>query len=388
MSNYAIGQIPVFGLPINLCILSVILLFFACLVLEKPKLDKWMIMYFVFLFFYVISALASGFGNILFHKLYSTFFISFVVYWATGIMIRRFNTLSPLIYTLLFIGMLDVFVTVLQANGIPIHNPFITSIIQNTEQDEFLAAHGYELGFAISGIYANPVFNGHILLFIFLISLLPQYDKLNISMLIFTFALIVGLFFCQQRSAFIFSIVAFVFVFYRKIKASKFSFLLFFVFIIASIAVYNYFVDYVAVTGSRLSQTNDTGREIIWNNAINFIVGHPFFGGYDLFIMESGTYPHNLILSSFLAGGLFGGLILLVMVGNQIVYIIKKINVTKNFFYYILGIIYFAMLADSMLHNTGLVDMDFSTFIIWGMFSPIMRYNLSPNISFSKRKNI
>ena len=46
------------------------------------------------------------------------------------------------------------------------------------------------------------------------------------------------------------------------------------------------------------------------------------------------------------------------------------------------------MLADSMLHNTGLVDMDFSTFIIWGMFSPIMRYNLSPNISFSKRKNI
>lgn len=386
VSYFLIGQLRVPGLPINLNILSTILLFFACVVIEKPKFDKWMVVYLVFLLFYVFSALVTGFLGVFVHRLYSMFFISFVIYWATCILTRRFGTLSPMIYPVLVVGAIDVFVTVSQANGYSIANPFLTMVIADIEQDAILAAHGYELGYAVSGLYYSPVLNGHFLLFFFLVTLLLQYDKFRMSALLFSIVLFVGIFYCQQRSAFFFSVFAFVAVFYYKLKNSRYRLLLLVAFVIIVFVAYGYISNYIVSSGSRLSQTTGTGRELIWSAAIDFIYHHPFFGGYDLCVNKYGFFPHNLVLSSFIAGGLIGGTILLVMIGSQFLYIIRQIRLKKEFIYLILGIIYLCIIGDSMFHNTGLVEMDYSTFIAWGLFSTIMKNDLSPNMSLIKRK--
>lgn len=385
-SYFMIGQIRVMNLPINLNIISIVLLFLVCLFIEKPKFDKWMIMYLVFLGFYAVSALVTGFFGPFFHRLYSCFFMSFVICWATSVLIRKFNSLTPLIYTVIFIAVIDVFVTVSQAYGLPIRNSFLAMLSQNTEQEEFLAAHGNALGYSISGLYVSPVINGHHLLFFFLVSLLAQYERFNSITMLFTLFIFVGIFYCQQRSAFFFSIIAFVFLFYNRIRKSKFRILIIVLFVVAMVVVYGYLNNFIITSGSRLSQTSSGGRDVTIARSLGFLNDHLFFGGYDLCVKVASVYSHNLFLSAFIAGGLLGGVVLLVLVGDQLLFIIRRIRCSNNLLYYIVGIMYFCVLGDSMFHNTGLVEMDFSTFIIWGVFSTIMKNELNPNVSLLKRK--
>lgn len=381
-SYFFIGQISLPGLPLNFIQLATLITFAACFSIERPVVDRWMKLYIVFLLFYAMSAMATGFFSIFFHNLYSTLFISFTGFWATSILIRYNQTLKPLIYTLIAVGVIDAIVTALQALGIPFYNPLLAMIIEDTEQEEFLAIHNNELGFAISGLYINPVFNGHFLLFYLLISLLPQSKNLNIKMLPFTFIIMLGLFFCQQRSAFLMGGLALVYVLYNRIKQSgSYRFLMGVMFVVGIYYVGNYAVDYINSSGSRLSETSSTGRAEIWAEAVDFIFANPICGGYELFHKVSKTYSHNLILSSIIAGGFLGGIILLRMVYEQLKFIYRRIRSSRLMVFHIVGITYLALIVDSMLHNTGLVEMDFATFVGWALVSNIMVLNNTDHLS-------
>lgn len=372
-SYFFIGQINIPGLPLNFLQLATLATFTACISIERPRVDRWMGLYFLFLVFYILSAIATGYFDLLFHRLYSTFFISFTGFWATSVLVRYNQTLKPLVYTLIIVGVIDAIVTTFQALGIPFYNPLLSMIIEDKEQEEFLAIHGNELGFAISGLYISPVFNGHFLLFYLLVSLIPQAKNLNIKILPFTFMILIGLFFCQQRSAFLMGVIAFVYVFYNRIKQSgSYRLLMGVVFLIGLFYVGNYAIDYVTSSGSRLSETSGTGRAETWAEAIDFIFSNPLFGGYDLFRKVSDTYSHNMILSAFIAGGFIGGFILLKLVYEQLRFIYHRIRATRLMLFYIVGFAYTALIVDSMLHNTGLVEMDFATFVSWALVSNVM----------------
>ncbi|MBA6314709.1 O-antigen ligase family protein [Cellulophaga baltica] len=66
----------------------------------------------------------------------------------------------------------------------------------------------------------------------------------------------------------------------------------------------------IKVSGSsifeRIGNTSEDkggGREVLWSNALNHFLEHPFFGGR---IEIGGIYPHNFIIETLMATGLLG----------------------------------------------------------------------------------
>jgi hypothetical protein len=97
------------------------------------------------------------------------------------------------------------------------------------------------------------------------------------------------------------------------------------------IATYSESIDLVQrVNESLLNRGNVSyGREGHFNSALNQFIDNPFFGD-KIFDNYSNFYPHNLLLESFMALGIFGGLIFLYI---NIINIIKcgKKNIINIF---------------------------------------------------------
>ena len=229
-----------------------------------------------------------------------------------------------------------------------------------------IAADGL-LGRSISGIFANPVFNGHVLLFCFVSSLFVlQHKSYRLIGLIFSIIIFAGLFFCQQRSAFYLSVFVLLLVGWkltrRDLQTKIFALLI-------SLAIVFYLFprleSYAIDSGSRIVDTSMTGRTEIWATATNFISDHLLIGGFDSFIHQTGKYPHNLILSAFLAGGLFGGIILMIMIITIFIKVLKSLSYSdkNNISLLVSACLIFVLICDSMTHNTGLIEADFATFL-------------------------
>ena len=126
-----------------------------------------------------------------------------------------------------------------------------------------------------------------------------------------------------------------------------------------------YIESYVIDSGSRLINTDTTNRKEIWMSAASFLSDHILLGGFDLFVQETGKYPHNLFFSSFLAGGLFGGLIMIILVCRMLVGAMKSIKYYRsdNISLVISACLIFVLVLDSLTHNIGLVEADFATFL-------------------------
>lgn len=376
VSFFLIGQLSFMGTSLNYNTVSTIVTFACCCTFEKPKIDRWMSLYLVFIAFYTLSALVTGGFDVLFHKLYSTLLISYTGYWATTIMVRHYGTLKPLVYTILLVGIIDATVTAFQALGIPLHNPLLDSIIEDTDQEDYLAIHDNIMGFAISGLYYNPVFNGHNLLFFLLVSLLTQYEKLDMKTIIFPLIIWGGLFFCQQRGAFFAGSVSLIYIIYqRMLNNSKYKFVTVIFLSVLLVVGLNFIWKFVTASGSRLIETSSTGRDETWSLAIDFISSNILLGGYYLFAKTTHEYSHNLILSAYIAGGIIGGTVLMKLVCQQLCFAYKKIRENGYVLFIIISIMYAALIFDSMLHNTGLVEMDFSTFVAWALMSSVMKEN-------------
>lgn len=145
----------------------------------------------------------------------------------------------------------------------------------------------------------------------------------------------------------------------------KTKFIVFFVSIVSFSYLLPLIEEYTLSTGSRIMHTDSSNRDVIWSQCIDFISENLMIGGYELFWTRSGYYPHNLILSSLLAGGLLGGGVAIWLVFSMV------INSIKSFKYYdksnpsllISGCMLWVILADSFTHNTGIVEADFATLL-------------------------
>lgn len=370
-SIFLIGQIKPLGLPINFNIIFTILLFIFCFATErKLYTDKLLNYYWLFIAFYGLSALVTGYFIDFFHFLYSSVLMAYIAYWSTIIVARNYNINTILPYNIILIGVFASIVTISQGMGIPIENQFVDALTMNKNSTDDFVYNGYDWGFALSGIYLSPVINGRYLLFFFLISLLLIKNKYNIIYIIITTIILVGIFICQQRSAFYLSLFSLsVLILKYKSKSKVFKYVYLGTIIISIMVLLPYFLDYLNTSGSRLTENSGTGREEIWPVAIDFYLSNPIFAGNRLFMEITHMTSHNLLLSAFIAGGFLGGIILSVFVIRLISKSIKTIfGKYNNYNSLVISLMIFSLIGDSMVHNFGFVQADLPMFIALALY--------------------
>lgn len=362
---FLIGQIPVFG-GINLLQITIILMLLVCYSIEKKILfDKWLKWYLCFVVFYFISAVFTGYESGFFRFLSSQLVGCYTLYYCTYVLLKQKVSLNYLLYPLVVIGIIDSIVTICQAYGFPIQNPLLKYFVIDIEQEDLLSSNQNLLGLSISGLYSNPVYNGHYLL-VFCISslflLFSNKKKIQFIGIISSTFILIGLFFCQQRSGFFISLTTWLFLIYRYIsKKIRNQFLTIIVLSIGFLYTISHLMGFLESSDSRLISESDSGREMLLMGSIDYYLQHPILGGYAACVHLLGRPSHNLFVSAFLAGGLLGGTTLICFIIKLIVIALKQ--VTRNNIISPISLLFIGLVADSLFHNTGFVEGEPATFL-------------------------
>ena len=383
ISIFGFGQIRIPGFPFNIGQISYILLLINCVAIDKRALgDIYLGLYAVFILFYFLSSVITGFEQIFFTILKRKLFTLIPLYWGTKILISRFKTVTPLLVPLIILGILDTNVTISQVYGLHFFDGLLDLLnVYNEEQAEMMERRDLTIGISMNGIYRSAVHNGHNLLLFFCMSLSLLKERINIIRLLPTLIIFVGLFYCQQRSAFLFAVMALIIFFFilmekKMIKTHQLVFL--FILILFSIYADTSIMSDV-FSESRLSEIKLSDRSHLFEDAITYVSQHLLIGGIHHFTFIYGLPPHNTIISAFMAGGVIGGFILIHMMFLQFIYIYKNVHRLKSNLFYVFAITFIALIGDSMFHNTGYVQGDEATFIIWALILKFYKFERNEN---------
>lgn len=119
---------------------------------------------------------------------------------------------------------------------------------------------------------------------------------------------------------------------------------------------------------STIETGDSSGREPLWNDAINEFTKHPIFGGR---IEVSGIYPHNLFIEILMATGVIGFLIFMVFFAGSV----KKgfVAAKSDTIYIIPFLIFICGLSQHMF--TGALWSAIMFFSALGMFNSFSNYS-------------
>lgn len=362
---FLIGQIPIIG-GINLLQITIILMLLLCYSIEKNFLfDKWLKWYACFVIFYFISAEFTGYESGFFRLLRSQLIGCYTLYYSTYVLLKHKVSLNYFIYPLVIIGILDSIVTISQAYGIPIQNPLLNYFVIDTDQEDLLSSNQNLLGLSISGLYSNPVFNGHYLLVFCISSLFLLFSikkKIQYIGIISSTFILIGLFFCQQRGGFFISLIVWLYLIYRYIsKEIKSKYLTVIVLSVGLLYAISHLMGFLESSDSRLLSESDSGREMLLRGSIDYYIEHPIIGGYAACVHLLGRPSHNLFVSAFLAGGLLGGITLICFIIKLTIIALKQ--VIMNDIISPISLLFIGLVADSLVHNTGFVEGEPATFV-------------------------
>ena len=362
---FLIGQIPIIG-GINLLQITILLMLLICFSIEKKFLvDKWLTWYACFVIFYFISAVFTGYESGFFRLLSSQLVGCYALYYSTYVLLKHNVSLNYLIYPLVIIGILDSIVTICQAYGVPIQNPLLNYFVIDADQEDFLSSNQNLLGVSISGLYSNPVFNGHYLLVFCISSLFLLFSvkkKIQYIGIVSSTFILIGLFFCQQRGGFFISLTVWLFLIYKYIlKEIKNKFLTVIVLSVGLLYAISHLMGFLELSDSRLLSESDSGREMLLRGSFDYYMQHPIIGGYAACVHLLGRPSHNLFVSAFLAGGLLGGITLTCFIVKLTVIALKR--ATMNNIISPISLLFIGLVADSLVHNTGFVEGEPATFV-------------------------
>lgn len=374
LSFYFIGQLSLGSSNFTLLKATTIGMIMICIWEDKKILfDKYLFLYGVFWGIRLISSVYDNFFDDFVERFMRAIPMAYALYWSSIILVRKYEGLYALCLPLLVLGIFNAVVTIFQSLGY--HNlDLLLAQFNNVNEEEleYIYSHGDRFGLSVSGICGTPVKNGHYSI-IFLLSTFFLLRK-SIWLWVVPFVTIItGVFFCQQRSAFVIVSAASLFLMYLHFRRSKYGYILSFLFVIAVSIVTPMVLEDLQLLDTRVTEINLNSRESLYSAAIHFIGEHPFLGGYEQYCHQFLKPPHNLLLSMFVAGGIIGGLILLSMIIAQYKIMWKQIKRYKDFTLIIFTSIYVALMVDSMFHNSGLVEGDPTTWLCWGILLGIFK---------------
>ena len=358
--------------------LMAVVMFVLCAIEDRHfQIDKYFKLYIGFIICYGLSAIATGYFNDFILRLIGDFFVAFVMYWSTKLLCQKYDGINALVWTVMIVGSFDAVVTSFQALGIHRLDPIINAfnLISYENLESWQSSRDDLMGLAIPGIVSHPVVNGQFLLFCFVLSIIGLGKGMfnRIVGFISTAILFIGIFFCQQRAAFVLAIFIFLYLLYKRVSTRQFQTKWFLVIVVTMVllTVIPQAYDLLMTGNNRYAELgmDSSGRDRIFSQAWHYYLEHPIFGGYRQYCDEYVYPPHNFILNTLLAGGFLGGFFMFAMVFLQFKEIVKSCLKKNEYFVKIVaGMTFVALIGNGMMHNVSLMNGDVMTWVAWGIF--------------------
>ena len=186
---------------ISLRHIMTVVMFLLCIYERGVKFDKFLKWYILFLVFYGLSCILTGFEMVFFRNLIGTFFAAIVIYMATTIMIRKYNWGNVIITTILALAVINSFVAIGQFYG----NQYaigLTTLFQFNLTDELVDLYESQRDFhgRYVGGLLDIVLNGYFLSAASVLALYNKKGKITILNWIVFAIIFYALFLCQERS--------------------------------------------------------------------------------------------------------------------------------------------------------------------------------------------
>lgn len=196
-----------------------VLMFISCVMEDKRIwIDKYFGLYCVFLLAFGLSSILTGYVSDFIRGLLAFYFVSYVGYWSTKILIQKGHSIKCLLYPLFLFGALDAIVSISQITMIFDLTPLLDVLHISLDMETLERFEGKEgaMGISVPGIMNDPVSNGEFLMVMIVLSMYFQRKKFNVSGILITILFLVGSFFTQQRSPFFFAIIVMFYILYKN----------------------------------------------------------------------------------------------------------------------------------------------------------------------------
>ncbi len=334
--------------------------------------NKYIVLYIAFILWWILSSMNEGLLDQSIRLIFSQYLVSLVGYFATVLLYRKSGSISVLIKIIFVTGSLNTIVSLLQFIGNPIGIDIGLYFVDEQavtiiNQLEALSAGGAD-GSYLFGLFGNAVYNGY---FSMLLPFVPLYFYFNgngvrkFVYLTLSILFLVVLFLIQQRSCFLISSFLLIVILYKTkiLNGPRTIACLFAILLLTFSSGLDYIINNDVVQNSRLFSQHEDVRESIYNNAINFIKDHLFFGGIETFRATALFSPHNIFLNAFIYGGLIGGLILIILYFSQLHLAYRLL---RNKHKASISIMFIALSLNSLLHNNSILTGDLLVWILWG----------------------
>ena len=350
-----------------------VIMFLACVIEDRRVLfDRWIGFYLLFLLFFALSSMITGYLQPFLHRLIGYYFVGWVGYGATKILLKKYNAVRLLIYLFLIIGMLDSAVSIGQFFNLPYFTmiPQYLGIGSDPELLDNLDVGEEAFGIVLPGIMGNDVYNGYFLMVVGILSLYYLRFGIKIIGLIPWVISVFASFVVQQRAPFYLLVAVSVVVFLKAILLGKSR--IKWMFVLALLIVvpvgFNYLFDLLIMGNTRYNiGLETTGRDEIYQQSMDFISNNMLFGGF----FKSGLAPHNMFLTAWISGGIFGFIAIVIMTIMQITAVIRMLikKIDKEVFVCLLfGLAFIGFTMNSMFHNAGMTSGDFVIWTLWAAF--------------------
>ena len=358
-----------------------IIMFIVCIKEHAFTKDKFMPLFYVFVFFFVLLGIGGGYVSDTMSKFIAYYFVAVVAYFSTLLFVEKYDGTYSLINTLLLLGILNSVVT--------LGNMFmmswavrITDILHVTSSEDLLSYVSGRVntdkmeGFAVPGLISN-VGNGYFMAYMSILALYAKDKQLHLYNLALYTLFIITLFFIQERAAFIIGAVLSLYAICRILtihsmcKSNKkllVTLILIAGFIFLLPKAYNY-----TMSGSTRYITHGfdyaSGRTSLNDMSIEFLMGNPIGGFYD-FYSQYRVYPHNLFFNTLIYGGIIGGSCIFILLWKQIALVFSTITrkiSAVNYELFIFSLMFVAYNLCSVTHNQSVVTGDPTFWVLWGL---------------------
>lgn len=371
------SAVPLVG-PLSIRHVFTLLMLFVCFTEGGLKLDKFLKWYLVFLFFYVLVEVVTGYAVFVISKLLGTYLASIVLYMATKIMIKKYDAGVLIIKVLVVAGIVNAFVAIAQFYGSSLADliPEKLHITMSEEQLDLLDRedfHGYNVGGLIGAVSSGY--------FLAATAVLALYNKKN-KISIFNWAAFAVIFFAlflvQERSALAAGLIC-AFLFWLVFSIRNKNTLITSILILIAIAFIIFYLGSRYITYEEMRYTTkgveDSKRTGYFFTALNWVFGHNPLGGANAFYAQGGYYPHNIVANALLYGGVFGGTVLLTILITQLVKIANTVlsyhRGNHSTLLLVLCMAYLCYTMNSWFHNYSLVFGGEIIFLLWAMISSL-----------------
>lgn len=355
---------------------------------KKLILDTPLKLFAVFVISFGISSLITGQMEAFCNTFLRLYLISFILCRATSIAIENNpKAIDTIFYIFLGIGLFDVAVSISQMTFNTQWYQPIYEALQLRHDEEMAEVMAFKsqytdvFSYAITGIFGNAIKNGWFLAVCSCLSMRYVLKYKKLVLLVFPMIYIAGVFACQERSAFLGSILALVYCLYKLYKDGSFYAKVGVVVISVFVVISG--IDYLVAFSERYNLRytefgfDDTGRSVILGGIRDYLMSNPIFPNiYDHFA-SGGRAPHNLFVNAFMYGGILSFICILCILIIQFksYYHDIKNNLIANPTLMAIILSAFVFTFNSLFHNQSVVTGEYVIWILWAMYLSEKVYN-------------